>query len=333
MHFVITEQEYALLTTETSCEELMLYMLLKRFADFKTGVFSHPSTKKVNLSFLAGLMTRDARQGKAEKKYAHIEVRRFLDRLVDLGLVADLAREGVRTLTMRLPFVGSDAAAREKSSGNPVQNTPKSAAIGGSRPVGGNTVIATGSPCVDAPKNARLSGNPRETVPRLSGAKADTSPAIRTAQAFQGTSAAAFITKNKSSLLSSGRASERMNSPSAPQNQPQPHHAASRLAEKPERNPIPPTPSPKLDADIAPYAEFLREVSGKALLYPYSERSLAIYRGWKMKRYDLRDIDEAFRRVIDSGWMKLTADSVETALCDIRKPATRAPVRSGRICL
>ena len=26
-------------------------------------------------------------------------------------------------------------------------------------------------------------------------------------------------------------------------------------------------------------------------------------------------------------------DSVETALCAIRKPATRAPVRSGRICL
>ena len=88
-----------------------------------------------------------------------------------------------------------------------------------------------------------------------------------------------------------------------------------------------------MDADIAPYADFLREASGEGLLYPYSERSLAIYRGWKMKRYDLRDIDEAFRRVIDSGWMKLTADSVETALCDIRKPATRAPVRSGRICL
>lgn len=47
----------------------MLYMILKRYADFKTGMFSHPSTKKVNLSFLAGLMTRDARQGKAEKKY------------------------------------------------------------------------------------------------------------------------------------------------------------------------------------------------------------------------------------------------------------------------
>ena len=309
----------------------MLYMLLKRFADFKTGLFSHPSTKKVNLSFLAGLMKRDARQGKAERKYAHTEVRRFLDRLVDLGLVADLAREGVRTLTMRLPFVGADAAAREKSSGNLVENTPKSAAFRGSRPDGGNAVNATGSPCVDAPKNARLSGNPRETAARLSGAKPDTSPATRTAQAFQGTSAAAFITSQQRSLLSSGRVSERMNSPSAPHTPP--HHAASRLADNPERTQIPPTPSPKLDADIAHYAEFLRDASGEALLYPYSDRSLAIYRGWKMKRYDLRDIDEAFRRVVDSGWMKLTADSVETALCDIRKPATRAPVRSGRICL
>ena len=331
MHFVITEQEYTLLTTEASCEELMLYMLLKRFADFRTGVFSHPSTKKVNLSFLAGLMTRDARQGKAEKKYAHTEVRRFLDRLVDLGLVADLARDGVRTLTMRLPLVGSDAAAREKSSGNPAENAPKSAAFQRSRPAGGNAVNATGSPCVDAPKNAMLSGNPRETAARLSGDKTDTSPATRTAQAFQGTSAAAFITKNKSSLLSSGRVSERMNSPSAPQ--PQPHHAASRLADNPEKNKSPQTRSRELDADIAPYAEFLRDASGQALLYPYSERSLAIYRGWKMKRYDLRDISEAFRQVVASGWMKLTADSVETALCAIRKPAARATGKSGRVCL
>ena len=331
MHFVITEQEYALLTTETSCEELMLYMLLKRFADFKTGMFSHPSTKKVNLSFLAGLMTRDARQGKAERKYAHTEVRRFLDRLVDLGLVADLARDGVRTLTMRLPLVGSDAAAREKSSGNPAENAPKSAAFQGSRPAGGNAVNTTGLPCVDAPKNATLSGNPRESAARLSGAKPDTSPATRTAQAFHGTSAAAFITKNKSSLLSSGRAFERMNSPSAPQNQT--HHAASRLVEKPEKRKSPQTPSRKLDADIAPYAEFLREASGEALLYPYSDRSQAIYRGWKMKRYDLRDIGEAFRQVVESGWMKLTADSVETALCAIRKPAPRATRTSGRVCL
>ena len=331
MHFVITEQEYALLTTETSCEELMLYMLLKRFADFKTGVFSHPSTKKVNLSFLAGLMTRDARQGKAEKKYAHTEVRRFLDRLVDLGLVADIAREGVRTLTMRLPFVGVDADAREKSSGNPVQNAPKSGAFQRSRPAGGSAVSATGSPCVDAPKNATLSGNPRETAARLSGDKTDTSPATPAKQAFQGSAAAAFITSQQISLLSSGRVSERMNSPSAPQTQP--HHAASRLADNPEKSKDTKPPSPKLDADVAHYAEFLREASGEAMLYPYSDRSLAIYRGWKMKRYDLRDIDEAFRRVVDSGWMKLTADSVETALCDIRKPATRAPVRNGRICL
>ena len=331
MHFVITEQEYALLTTETSCEELMLYMILKRYADFKTGMFSHPSTKKVNLSFLAGLMTRDARQGKAEKKYAHTEVRRFLDRLVDLGLVADLAREGVRTLTMRLPFVGADAAAREKSSGNPVENALKSTAFRRSRPVGGNAVNATGSPCVDAPKNARLSGNPRETAARLSGDETDESPETRTAQAFQGTPASAFITSLQSSILSSGRASERKDSPSAPQNQP--HHAAARLADTPEKSKNTQTPRRELDADIAPYAEFLRDASGKALLYPYSDRSLAIYRGWKMKRYDLRDIGEAFRQVVASGWMKLTADSVETALCAIRKPAARATGRSGRVCL
>ena len=52
-----------------------------------------------------------------------------------------------------------------------------------------------------------------------------------------------------------------------------------------------------------------------------------------MKRYDLRDIGEAFRQVVASGWMKLTADSVETALCAIRKPTTRATGMSGRVCL
>ena len=331
MHFVITEQEYALLTTQTSCEELMLYMILKRFADFKTGMFSHPSTKKVNLSFLAGLMTRGSRQGKAEKKYTHIEVRRVLDRLVDLGLVADIARAGVRTLAMRLPFVGGDAAAREKSSGNPVENAPRSAAFRGKRPPVGNAVNAAGSPCVDAPKNATLSGNTRETAARLSGDETDTSLATPAAQAFQGTRSAAFITSLQTSLLSSGRASERTDSPSAPQNQP--HHAASRLVEKPERRKSTPTPSREIDADIAPYAEFLRDVSGKALLYPYSDRSQAIYRGWKIKRYDLRDIGEAFRQVVESGWMKLTADSVETTLCAIRKPASRATGTSGRVCL
>ncbi|MEI7614484.1 MAG: hypothetical protein WCK63_16410 [Betaproteobacteria bacterium] len=334
MHFVITEKEYDILTKKASCEELMLYMILKRFADFKTGLFSHKSAKRVNLSFLAGLMTRGSRQGKAEEKYAHSEVRRFLDRLVELGLVGDIAREGFRTLTMRLKLVGNASAVisdtPDRLPGRALSEAGRSDTSCGSAPEGGNAVNTAGSKVVDAPKSRRLSGNAAKTEGKLSRNENAKSSATSTVQGVQGASASAFSTGKQQSILSSGLTSESRISPSAPEKTTP--HAASRLAGNPERRKSAETSKPALSAEIVEYVEFLQKESGKALLYPYSDKSVSIYQGWKLSKFDLRDIGEAFRKVASSKWMKLTPDSVDTMLRELSKPVAKIPSR-GSLCL
>lgn len=327
MYYALTQQEYALMTEDATPEESMLYLILRKFADFRTGLFSHRSTKRVNLSFLADLMTRKSSQGKAELRYCHTEVRRFLDRLVDLGLVADITRED-RTLKMRLPLVGSgkEESRQEKLSGKEPQKQAKpSVSVEPPKEVE-SPVNTASSLVVDEPENRMLSAEEDAEEWMLSNAKSEESFETLAAQGFADVSETSFSTKEPSQHKNQNleRTRERESLPSASENQTrqvqsetQPHHAASRLAGKTEKEEG--EGSVALPQDEWMFPSLLRKISGKAILYAFSEKSKSIYHGWNLCGFSLDDIERAFYKVIERK-MLITPDSVDTVL---RKPVVK----------
>lgn len=320
MYYALTQQEYALMTEDATPEESMLYLILRKFADFRTGLFSHRSTKRVNLSFLADLMTRKSSQGKAELRYCHTEVRRFLDRLVDLGLVADITRED-RTLKMRLPLVGSGK--EEKLSGKEPQKQAMPSVSVEPPKAEESPVNTASSLVVDEPENRMLSAEEDAEEWMLSNAKTEESSETLAAQGFADVSETSFSTKEPSQHKNQNleRTRERESLPSASENQTQTrqvqsetHHAATRLAGKTENEEG--EGSIALPQDEWMFPSLLRKISGKAILYAFSEKSKSIYHGWKLCGFSLDDIERAFFKVIERK-MLITPDSVDTVL---RKP-------------
>lgn len=317
MYYALTQQEYALMTEDATPEESMLYLILKKFADFRTGLFSHRSTKRVNLSFLADLMTRKSSQGKAERRYCHTEVRRFLDRLVDLGLVADITRED-RTLKMRLPLVGSGK--EEKLSGKEPQKQAMPFVSVEPPKAEESPVNTASSLVVDEPENRMLSTEEDAEEWMLSNAKTEKSSETLAARGFADVSETSFSTKEPSQHKNQNleRTRERESLPSASETrqvQSENHHAASRLAGKTENEER--EDSVALPQDEWIFPSLLRKISGKSILYAFSEKSKSIYHGWKLCGFSLDDIERAFYKVIERK-MKVTPDSVDTVL---RKPA------------
>jgi hypothetical protein len=101
------KNELGILLSKTTGDETQLYLALRKFSDFKTGCMTHPAAGRLNHTFIARMLSREARQGVKARTVHRIEVSRQLERLVVLGLVADLGRNG-KVLTMRLPLVGME---------------------------------------------------------------------------------------------------------------------------------------------------------------------------------------------------------------------------------
>ncbi len=351
MHYSFTPTEYDLMTEVTTPDENMLYCILRKFADFKTGLFSHRSTKRVNLSFLADLMTRKSSQGKAKLSYCHTDIRRYLKTLVNIGLVADVAYEG-RSLKMRLPMVENRWMESEEKSGKngkadkkarPVATEPVPAmpTVGTVEVVHAETEkdemlrataetlefvetpVTTGLPTVtEEPVFEDLSDDEDGSDWMLSNTKTEESSETLAAQAFADVSETSFSTKEPSQHKNQNleRTRERESLPSASEtrqvlSENQTHHAASRLAGKTEREEG--EGSVALPQDEWIFPSLLRKISGKSILYAFSEKSKSIYHGWKLCGFSLDDIERAFYKVIERK-MKVTPDSVDTVL---RKPA------------
>ncbi len=356
MHLTFTQEELALIGGQRiRSEEINLYFILRTFADFKTGLFSHWSTKKVNLTYLAERMMKESSQGRAAITYSHTAIRRMLDSLSGFGLVADISREG-RSLKMRLPMVESgrkewEEKTEEKSGQNgkadkkarPVAKEPvpamptvetvevvhaeteKDEMLSASAETLEfvETPVTTELPTIiEEPIFEDLSDDEDGSDWMLSNTKTEESSETLAARGFADVSETSFSTKEPSQHKNQNleRTRERESLPSASENQTQTrqvqsetHHAATRLAGKTENE----EGSVALPQDEWIFPSLLRKISGKSILYAFSEKSKSIYHGWKLCGFSLDDIERAFYKVIERK-MKVTPDSVDTVL---RKPA------------
>ena len=62
VYYSFSAQEFGIILSGASGDEGLLYIALKKFADFKTGLMKHHVTKRLNFSFLANMLSRDSRQ-------------------------------------------------------------------------------------------------------------------------------------------------------------------------------------------------------------------------------------------------------------------------------
>ena len=94
--------ELAVLLQSGSFEEIGLYLILKKLADFKTGMVGTFKKQKLTCRQLAEAMTRPASQGKKEIVFEDKEIWRLLERLQGRGLIVEINnQDGLR---LRLPL-------------------------------------------------------------------------------------------------------------------------------------------------------------------------------------------------------------------------------------
>ncbi len=328
VYYSFSAQEMGIILSGASGDEGLLYMALKKFADFKTGLMKHHITKRLNFSFLADMLSRDSRQGCEAKVFTHVEIRRLLTRLVALGLVDDMERDG-RTLSLRLPLVGGeygngkDAAGR--LSGKTTEEKPK---LTGSHPEmkgTGNPVTARVSAAIGNDGKVRLSGPPDNPDERLSGEKTGELSGTLAGQGVATSPARSFSTSTKPSvqppLLREGKTS-----PPAVENQtPKTHHDPSGLIRK--------TEIPETDSSGNGFMELVEREGEGLIRFHASEISRKIYRSWERCKFDRRDVGEAIRKVLGTQWLSPTPNSIDAVLREAFRPQKVAPKRNGSLCL
>jgi hypothetical protein len=96
-------QEIDILEAKATLREIAMYLILKRRANFKTGVFGNFRKQRLTYAALGELLSRPPSQGRAAENYDGSEASRVIDGLERLGLVAERAVTKGR-LTMTLPL-------------------------------------------------------------------------------------------------------------------------------------------------------------------------------------------------------------------------------------
>lgn len=106
---------------QSGFEAQALYLILKRLADFKTGILGKFHRQKITYATLAEQLSRPSSQGKEARIFDRSQVSRLLDQLEAAGLV-DERNSAKERLTLRLPLSpisGAEAAtpdaARDKA--------------------------------------------------------------------------------------------------------------------------------------------------------------------------------------------------------------------------
>lgn len=305
--WIFSHQEMNIIATEASGDESQLYMILRMHADFKTGRTSHYSAKKLSFSFLARSMSRDSRQGYKEKIFTHVEIRRFLNRLVAIGLVTDVEHDG-RILSVRLPLV--EKGYKERASGKAPQSEPRmDEGRPGSRQ-GGNTDIA-GVPAIEDKKAIGMPSGPSCTEGGMSsGEKTKRSSKSLVLQGFQPNTDRSLSNKSKTSVNTPPNpptGGEGRTSPPATENQtPKTRHDPAGLIQKTER--------PGTDSSGSGFLELVEREGEGLIRYHASEISRKIYRSWERCKFDSRDVCEAIRKVLSTQWMLPTPNSIDAVL-------------------
>ena len=115
--------ELGVLLQSGSFEEIGLYLILKKLADFKTGMVGSFKSQKLTCRQLAKAMTRPASQGKKEIVFEDKEIWRLLERLHGRGLIRQIDnRDGLRLCLPLSPIHTPPAGVVNASSvGNPAR--------------------------------------------------------------------------------------------------------------------------------------------------------------------------------------------------------------------
>jgi len=99
--FLIIDQRELVALSQVSHECLALYLVLKSKANFKTGVVAPFAGGVITLCDLGSLIERRIK-GAKRKEYSSQDVHRLLDRLVKVGLIANLSVCKVNGVTLKL---------------------------------------------------------------------------------------------------------------------------------------------------------------------------------------------------------------------------------------
>ncbi len=328
VYYSFSAQEFGIILSGASGDEGLLYIALKKFADFKTGLMKHHVAKRLNFSFLANMLSRDSRQGCEARVFTHVEIRRLLNRLVTLGLVDEMEHDG-RTLSLRLPLVrgeyGKGKSVATMLSGKTAAEKPKSSGScsDGSKPK--NPATARVSEVMGNDGKERLSGPPDNPDERLSGDKDVKLSGSLAGQGFATDHAGSFSTNTKTSVQPPLQR-EGKTSPSAGENQtPKPRHDPSGLIQKTER--------PEADSSGNGFLELIEREGEGLIRFHASEISRKIYRSWERCKFDSRDVGEAIRKVLGTQWMSPTPNSIDAVLRETFRPQKAVSKRNGSLCL
>lgn len=141
---------------ELGFETQALYLIMKRLADFKTGVLGKFHRQKISYTKLADQLSRPASQGKPAQIFDRSQVSRIIDHMEAAGLVDERSSASGK-LTLRLPLspitqaeVATPEAAQNKAK---VKKAPQNKFL----PPAGESLLAVdcddpfGSPSVLAP--------------------------------------------------------------------------------------------------------------------------------------------------------------------------------------
>ena len=94
--------ELSILDNEASFREAFMYRLLKKKANFKTGVVQGFNGHKISYQELAMAMCRPKSQGQSEDSITRQQARDIIQGLADIGLVTDISTAN-KELTLTLP--------------------------------------------------------------------------------------------------------------------------------------------------------------------------------------------------------------------------------------
>lgn len=312
-------KELGILLSKASAEETQLYLALRKFADFKTGGMTHPAAGRLNYSFLARMLSREARQGVEACNVHRMEISRRLDRLVLLGLVENLGRKG-KALTMRLPLVGMELQTEREQ-----QTTHKKTC----EPEGNNGIGLCGRSAV------------RKTVGTISKSTSPNVSEIRSKQSLFAGSASdsgmlCAADCNESTETQSGQGKERFvarSSSTQSKSSVHPHsvHEGGMSPSSPKT--ITPPAAAGCEKAEKPEARFrdIVEIEGNGIvLYIDSDTSQRIYKSWVAIGASEKHIREAVRLVVSDASKKPIPNSIDTVLRSLIAPKKSAGRNTGK---
>ena len=317
--------ELGILLSEASSLETQLYLALKKYTDFKTKLISHAAEWRLSLSFFATMLSRPARQGCPELKVHHQGVKRMLEHLTMLGLVADLDMTGT-ALKMRLPLIGTKVQPTSEKLCRQVAQNP--ARLCGDS-TDGKTLTSratTGLPADSENRsNGRLCGPEVKNGARLCGKMIDQIEETQTGRAIQGEDVLCTVHSQQQQYTPYAVNPKGGKPPSAPENPNQNQKHLKAETGKPEETAKTATKENRFEAIVA-------QAGQGRILWLDSKMSRAIYSRWNALDLSESDLRDAIGVLLTEPERHQTANSIDEIIRG-RKSIPKARPGKGSVWL